>query len=74
MNSKELGNILKEMYDNAPYKESVTMIHLFGIKYHEEINRIGIREVVEASGINISYTAEISKALRLAKYVKLIKN
>jgi hypothetical protein len=69
MNAKELGNKLKEMYDNAPRKELVTMIHLFGIKYHNEIELVGTREVVEASGINISYVAEISKALRLAKYV-----
>jgi len=73
MTAKELGKILNEMYTNAPKKEQVTMIYLFGIKYHNEIETIGNREVVEASGINTSYTAEISKALRLAKYVRLIK-
>jgi 5-methylcytosine-specific restriction protein B len=73
MTAKELGKILNEMYTNAPRKEQVTMIYLFGIKYHNEIHKVGTREVVEASGINISYTAEISKALRLAQYVKPIK-
>ena len=29
----ELTNILKGMYENAPDNNTVTMIHLFGIKY-----------------------------------------
>ncbi len=69
MTDKQLGKVLNEMYTNALHKEKVTMIHLFGIKYHNEIRRVGIREVVEASGLNTSYSAEISKALRLAEYV-----
>jgi hypothetical protein len=27
------------MYDNAPRMEQVTMIHLFGIKYSDEIKK-----------------------------------
>lgn len=33
----ELGLILKEMYSNAPNGEMVTQIHLFGVKYADEI-------------------------------------
>ena len=69
MTAKELGNILNDMYSNALKKEQVTMILLFGVKYAEQIGRVGTREVVEASGLNISYIAEISKAVRLAQYV-----
>lgn len=65
----QLGNILKEMYSNAPKKEQVTMIHLFGVKYAEDIKNVGIREVIEQSGIRLSYRTELNKAVNLAKYV-----
>jgi hypothetical protein len=37
--AKELGDILADMYKNAPHKRLVTMVHLFGIKYHNDIRR-----------------------------------
>jgi hypothetical protein len=66
---KDLGNLLEEMYSNAPKKEQVTMIHLFGVKYADDIQKVGIREVVEQSGIHSTYRTELSKAVKLAKYV-----
>lgn len=65
----ELGVKLKEMYDNAPRKEQVTMIHLFGVRYSEDIQKVGIREVIEAAGIHSTYRTELNKAVKLAKYV-----
>jgi hypothetical protein len=65
----ELGNLLEEMYSNAPRKEQVTMIHLFGVKYAEDIQKVGIREVIEQSGIHSTYRTELNKAVKLAKYV-----
>jgi hypothetical protein len=73
MTVEQLGKKLKEMYDNAPRKEQVTWVHLFGIRYAEQIKEIGIREVIEQSGILSTYGAELSKAIRLAKYVKPTK-
>ena len=67
--ASELGGILADMYKNAPKKEQVTMIHLFGVQYHEEIQQVGIREVVEEAGIHSTYRTELSKAIKLAKYV-----
>jgi len=72
MNAKELGKILKEMYDFAPRGEQVTMIHLFGVKYFQEIKQFGTREVVLQAGIKSTYSTEVSKAIKLAKYVKPI--
>lgn len=72
MNQKELGAILNEMYSNAPRGKQVTMIHLFGIKYHKEIQNFGIKEIVLEAGIRSTYSTEISKAINLAKYVKAI--
>lgn len=67
--AKELGQILAGMYENAPRKELVVMVHLFGVQYHDEIKAIGIKDIVEASGIPSNYTAEINKGVNLAKYV-----
>ncbi len=67
--ASELGNILADMYKNAQKKEQVTMIHLFGVQYHEEIQQVGIREVVEEAGIHSTYRTELNKAIKLAKYV-----
>lgn len=65
----QLGEILREYYENAPKKEHVTMIFLFGIKYSEDILLVGVREVIEQSGIRSTYRAELNKAVKLAKYV-----
>ncbi len=65
----ELGKILADMYANAPKKEQVTMIHLFGVKYAEDVQNVGVREVIEQSGIHSTYRTEINKAVKLAKYV-----
>ena len=37
MTLNELGTKLSEMYNNAPKGDSVAMIHLFGIKYADQI-------------------------------------
>jgi len=70
--SNELGKILANMYTNAKSKEKVTMIHLFGVKYHDDIRRVGVAQVIEESGISSTYKTELTKAVNLAKYVKPI--
>jgi len=69
MTEKELSEILADMYNNSLKGESVAMIHLFGIKYSEQIKEYGIKEIVERSGLNASYATEVSKGIKLAKYV-----
>lgn len=66
---EDLGKILADMYSNAPRKRQVTMVHLFGIEYAEAIKRVGIREIIEASGISPKYQAEVNKGVNLADYV-----
>lgn len=67
----ELSDILNKMYTNAPEKEQVTFIHLFGIKYGDLIlkNKYSAAEIVKASGINESYKTEVQKGIKLSKYV-----
>lgn len=71
MTLQELGKILKEMYENAEDGEAVAMIHLFGIKYAQDIINIGAskRDIAIEAGIHESYGTEISKGLKLSKYV-----
>lgn len=71
MTEKELSETLAEMYNNALKGESVSMIHLFGIIYADEIKKYGVKEIVEGSGLNASYGTEVSKGIKLAKYVKV---
>jgi 5-methylcytosine-specific restriction protein B len=49
------------------------MIRLFGIKYSEELKSCtcSMSEIAELAEIGINYHAEISKGIRLAKYVKI---
>ena len=72
MTINELGNKLKEMYENAPKGGVLTMIHLFGIKYAEEIskNNYSRKDIIEKSGISASYLTELNKGINLSKYVE----
>lgn len=71
MSKSELGLILKNMYENAPAGYQVANIHLFGVKYASVIQEKGYKiiDIIIASGINKSYATEVSKGVKLAKYV-----
>lgn len=71
MTENQLGKILREMYDNAPKGYKVANIHLFGVKYAEVIleKNFKVIEIIRASGLNESYLTEISKGIKLARYV-----
>lgn len=67
MNKDELSQILKEMYSNAKDGEKVAMIHLFGMKYGNEIKKISsFKEMAKLAGIQESYATEISKGSKIA--------
>ncbi len=71
MDLYELGDILNKMYSTAPNGEAVAMIHLFGIKFAEEIKELdySAKAIAKAAKINESYGTEISKGVKLAQYV-----
>jgi len=75
MTLNELGTILAEMYNNASKGNSVAMIHLFGIKYANEIkeSEYSKKDIITQSGISASYLAELTKGVKLAEYV-ILKN
>ena len=74
MEANELGQILSKMCQDAPKNEKVVSIYRFGIKYASEVRdlgRSGIRDVIKQSGIHSTYGVELSKAIKLSKYVTL---
>jgi len=71
MTLNELGTKLNEMYSNAPKGDAVAMIHLFGIKYANEIKKseYSKKDIIKQSGISTSYLTELTKGVKLAEYV-----
>lgn len=74
MTVRELAMRLKEMYENSS-NEKTTMIHLFGIMYAEEIKGCGStpKEILKLANMPESYQTEISKGVRLSKYVPKLR-
>ncbi|HJS14629.1 HTH-like domain-containing protein [Rheinheimera sp.] len=71
MDLLHLGKELKEMYLSSNDGEAVAMIHVFGIKYAKEIKNTGVsmKKIAQAAGIKESYATEISKGVKLSKFV-----
>jgi hypothetical protein len=71
MTLNELGTKLSQMYNNAPKGDAVAMIHLFGIKFANEIKQseYSKKDIIKQSGISTSYLTELNKGVKLAKYV-----
>lgn len=72
MTVNEMAAILKLMYENAPKGDSTTMIHLFGVRYADEIKEADFtpKEILKAAEMSESYQTEINKGVRLSKYVR----
>ncbi len=73
MEPEELAQKLKDMYFNSPEGESAVSIHLFGIKYADEIISCGVSptNIAKLAGVPESYGVEINKGRNLAKHVVL---
>ncbi len=73
MEEHELASKLRSMYENARRNEAVCQINLFGIIYAKDIQAGGctLKHIVELSGIGKGYLTEISKGIKLSKYVAL---
>lgn len=73
MSEEELARILRRRYKSAKCKEITLQVHLFGIEYGDEIrkSRYKISRIVELSGLDKGFSAEVSKGVKLAPYVSL---
>ncbi len=71
MRIDEASKILARMYREAPDGEKVLSIHMFGIKYADQIRDMSIKDIVVGAGLPKSYPTEIRKGINLAKYVEV---
>lgn len=66
---KELGAILKDMYDNAESGKQVAMIYIFVFKYGEYLVDIyKSSEIIAAAGLHASYSTEVDKAYSIYRF------
>jgi REP element-mobilizing transposase RayT len=70
MSVENAVNTLANMYENANQGEKALSIHLFGIKYADQIRDIPSKEIAIRAGLKEPYGTEIRKGINLAKYVK----
>ena len=71
MNIDEAAKILRSAYRRAPERRQMTALHLFGIKYADELASMPLEQLVEKAGIRPSLHVELNKGRNLAQYVDL---
>lgn len=71
MTIDELSEQLKKMYENARRNEASCQVHLFALIFADEIekHKYKLRDIVRLAGISDGYVPELSKGIKLAKYV-----
>ena len=73
MRIDQASQILAQMYHDALPKEKALSIHLFAIKYADQIRDMSAKDIAVGAGLPESYKTEIRKGINLAKYVE-VKN
>ncbi len=73
MTETKISLILKEMYNKAPKNYQLAMIHIFAIYYADIINENKFSKdvILSIAGMHKSYKTELSKGIKLSKYVKV---
>ena len=71
MKIDQASHVLAKMYQNAPPKEKALSIHLFAIKYADQIKDMSAKDIVVGVELPESYKTEIRKGINLAKYVEM---
>ncbi len=70
MTLDDAAKTLRKMYDGGlAERDQATQVHLFGIKYAQEIDGMPLKEIAARAGISENYGTEIRKGVKLAKYV-----
>ncbi len=72
MTTDSLAQILRAMYaEGATKYRKAAMVHLFGIKYADELEGRSIPEVLRRARVPHSYVSEVHKGMALAEYVEV---
>ncbi|HZF43122.1 MAG TPA: hypothetical protein VEZ48_06910 [Sphingomonadaceae bacterium] len=70
MKISDLAERLAAEYSKALSRDKVLTIHLFGIRYADQIGTAA-NQVIEVSGLPKTYAVELRKAMKIAAYVTL---
>ena len=63
---------LTTMYaSGSANSQKALQVHLFAIKYAEQLESMSLPDVVERAGLPASYKTELRKGMNLAAYVQL---
>ncbi len=73
MNLVELAKELRRRYEDAGAGQKVAMIHLFGIKYSDEIRACAMAAATRVSRARLpeSDVTEMNKGCKLARFVEI---
>ena len=71
MDDTELAAILRDMFRRAPYGKKELAVHLFGIKYADELWRGRVANIARLSGLPTGYDGLVNYGRNLAPYVDL---
>lgn len=72
MTIEEAAKLLKTMVQQGKANnEIVVHVHLFGIRYAEEIAGMSLQELTERAGISETYKTEIRKGMNLSRHVQV---
>lgn len=69
---EEAAKILKDAYTAAiARREQALSVHLFAIRYADEIKTMPLDELLERAGMPASYATELRKGIALSQYVEV---
>ena len=76
MTVDEAARILRGMYDAGGHDRGLmtTAIHLFGIRYADDLSRLSIKEILLHAGMSATYYTEVRKGIKLAGYVNVVND
>jgi 5-methylcytosine-specific restriction protein B len=69
MTNEQLALELRKACESAPPGERVVTIHLFGIRFANELKRRNLKQIAGLAGIPETYGTELAKGAKLAPHV-----
>ncbi len=71
MTNQEAARTLREMYSGARKGDVALQFLLFGIQYADALDSLNVSQILQMAQLPASYSTEISKGRKLARYVVL---
>lgn len=71
MRIEQASDLLAKMYTEEVGGGKAISVHLFAIKYADELRGMPLKRLVEGAGVPSSYATEVRKGINLAKCVEI---